>query len=520
VTTTPAPSLLIRNGHLLTMDRILGEIPDADILIEDGLITAVGSDLQASDDAEVIDARDHIVIPGFVDTHRHMWQTQLRGEMTDATLVDYTAIIRGAYSACYEPEDVYIGILAGYLDALNAGTTSLIDHCHIMNSAEHTDAAIRAFRNSGAGGVFCYGLFPNPERGKPDDLSRVIDPPARLWDEARRIRTTQFSPENRDRIRWSVALSELEFFPLKYSMRELNFARELDAHKISAHVGLGEASAHTRWVKRLYDAGELADDLLMVHGWSLTTEELEHMAETGATLSVTPDTELQMGMGFPALQRFTAVGGRPGIGIDIVSNQSSDMFSQMRLGLQSLRGLHNERLAARGLFPATLDLTTAQILHHATIDGAHALGLEDEIGSISVGKRGDLVFIRKNDINIAPATNATAAVVHYANVGNIDTVVAGGIIRKRNGQLVGHNVPEIVDELLESTGRVLSRAKEFDRDERKKQISLIFPTNRRASLEQRFSATVFRSPRAKRLHDPLMRLVLSRTKTTNHPNSS
>jgi hypothetical protein len=146
--------------------------------------------------------------------------------------------------------------------------------------------------------------------------------------------------------------------------------------------------------------------------------------------------------------------------------------------------------------------------------------MSHEIGSISVGKRGDLVFIRKNDINIAPATNATAAVVHYANVGNIDTVVAGGIIRKRNGQLVGHNVPEIVDELLESTGRVLSRAKEFDRDERKKQISLIFPTNRRASLEQRFSATVFRSPRAKRLHDPLMRLVLSRTKTTNHPNSS
>jgi len=504
-------TILIRGGHLLTMDAGLGERPNTDVLIDDSRIVGVGSDIAPPDGAEVIDASRHIVLPGFVDTHRHMWQTQLRGEMTDATLLDYVALIRGIYSACYEPEDVYIGILAGYLDALNAGTTTLIDHCHIMNSAAHTDAAVRAFRDSGAGGVFCYGLFPNPERGKPDTLSRIINPPARLWDEARRVRATQFGPANDDRIRWSVSLTELEFFPLKYSLREIDFARELDAHKISAHVGLGEASAHTRWVERLYKAGELGDDLLMVHGWSLTDKELGYMVETGATLSVTPDTELQMGMGFPAFKRFADVGGRPGLGIDIVSNQSSDMFSQMRLGLQSIRGRENEALARKGLVPSVLNTTTAQILRAATIDGAHALGLEDEVGSIAVGKRADLILIRNDDINMAPAGNAAAAVVHYANVGNIDTVIADGVVRKRAGQLVGHDIPAVVGELLESSERVLSRAKSFDRDERKRQVRGIFPTDRRSSLEQQLAARIFRSSLAKPLHGALMRAVLLRS---------
>jgi 5-methylthioadenosine/S-adenosylhomocysteine deaminase len=504
-------TIVIRGGHLLTMDARLGEIEKADVLIEDGHITRVDADVSAPEGADSIDASRHIVLPGFVDTHRHMWQTQLRGEMTDATLLDYAAVIRGVYSACYEPEDVYIGILAGYLDALNAGTTTLIDHCHIMNSAQHADAAIRAFRDSGAGGVFCYGLFPNPERGAPDKISRVINPPARLWDEARRMRATQFPASNDERIRWSLSLTELEFFPLKYSMREITFARELEAHKISAHVGLGQASAHTRWVERLYKAGELMDDLLMVHGWSLTDKELEYMVETGATLSVTPETELQMGMGFPAFRRFADIGGRPGLGIDIVSNQSSDMFSQMRLGLQAVRGRDNEALARKGLSPSVLESTTAQILRAATIDGAHALGLENEVGSITVGKRADLILIRRDDINMAPVNSAAAAVVHYANVGNIDTVIADGIVCKRAGELVGHDIPAVVGELLESTERVLARAKGFDREERKRQLSGIFPIDRRSSREQHLAAIIFRSSLAKPLHGALMRALLLRS---------
>lgn len=503
-------SLMIKNAHLLSMDAGFGEMSHADILIDNGRIVQVGTGLTDAA-AETIDASQHIVIPGFVDTHRHMWQTQLRGTMRDATLLDYAATIRGVFSTCYDPEDVYIGVLAGYLDAINAGVTTVIDHSHIMNSAEHTDAAIRAFRDSGAGGVFCYGLFPNPERGKPDTIDRLYNPPARLWDEARRVRASHFSMANDEHIRWGMALTELEFFPLRHSMREIDFCRELGAHKISAHVGLGAASRHARWVDRLFRAGELASDMLLVHGWSLTTRELRQMVETGATLSVTPETELQMAMGFPAFQRFAELGGRAGLGVDIASNNSSDMFTQMRLALQSARALTNEKLANKGLFPAQLRETSEQILRSATIDGAHALGLEDEVGSISIGKRANLVLIRRDAINMAPTNDAIAAVVHYANTGNIDTVVGNGHVLKRAGQLLNHNIPEVVNELLDSTARVIGRAEGADLHERRQQVAQIFPTDRRSRLEQQVAARLFRAGWATPAHDALLALATRRS---------
>lgn len=501
-------NLLIRNGHLLTMDR-LGECRNTDILIEDGRISRIGKELEASA-AEVIDATDHLVLPGFVDTHRHMWQTQLRGTMVDATLLDYFAMIRETYSACYEPDDVYIGILMGYLEALNAGTTSLIDHCHIMNSPEHAEAAIRAFRDSGAGGVFCYGLFPNPDAATQSGVLRVLTPPERLWQEARDVRSSFFSADNADRIRWGMALTELEFFPLQYSLQELELARELGAHKISAHAGMGVLSKPTKYVKRLAAAGELADDLLMVHGWSLTDVEMASMVEHGVTLSVTPETELQMAMGFPALQRFRRAGGRPGLGIDIASNQSADMFTQMRLGVQSVRALRNMELARRGRFPAKLELTATDVLRAATIDGAHALGLEAEVGSLTEGKRADLILIRKNDINMAPVNDATAAAVHYANVGNIDTVIAGGVVRKRHGILVGHDLVGMIGELLESTERVIGRSAKMDRNASYRSAGDVYPTSRRRALEGRLAATVFHS-RFSGMHDRLLSMVAERS---------
>ncbi|WP_063051364.1 amidohydrolase family protein [Nocardia arthritidis] len=502
-------SILVRNGHLLTMDPALGELPTADLLIEDGLIRRIGA-IDDTTAGTTIDATDHIVLPGFVDTHRHMWQTQLRGTMANGTLLDYTAMVRGIYSACYGPEDVYLGTLMGYLDALNAGTTTLIDHSHIMNSAEHTDAAITAFADSGAGGVFCYGLFPNPERGKPDDISRVLHPPPRLWEQARRARQTHFSPGNTGRIKWGMALTELEFFPLEYCLRELRLARELGSHKISAHVGLGEASRPTRFIERLAAARALSDDLLLVHGWSLTDRELELMAEAGVTLSVTPETELQMGMGFPALTRFTRAGGRAGLGVDIASNQSSDMFTQMRLALQATRGLDNLALEQRRLFPQRLNITVADVLRSATIEGAHALGLAEEVGSLSVGKRADLIMISKRDINMAPVGDATAAVVLYANVGNIRTVMCDGVLRKFNGVLVRNDLADLTDRLLASSERVLRNSAAFDIDERVRAARQIFPIDRRSSIEQRLAARIFRTP-FERLHKNLIEYALDRS---------
>jgi cytosine/adenosine deaminase-related metal-dependent hydrolase len=501
---------LVRSGHLITMDPALGELPRGDILINAGRIDRIGTDLHDQAD-EIIDATGHLVLPGFVDAHRHMWQTQLRGLLADATLLDYTAFVRGIYSACYDPDDVYVGTLVGYLDALAAGTTTLIDHCHIMNSPEHADAAVRAFRDSGASGVFCFGLFPNPELGQQDSVRRILDPPARLWADARRVRAELFPSGRTERIRWGVALSELEFFPLEYSLRELAFARELGAHKISAHVGLGAMSRYTRYVERLAAAGELGDDLIMVHGWSLSDRELALMVSHGTTLAVTPETELQMGMGFPALERFAAAGGHAGLGVDIASNQSSDMFTQMRLALQATRGYRTERLARRGLFPDGVTITARDILAAATIGGANALGLADEVGSLSVGKRADLLLIRVNDLNMAPVNDAVAGVVLYANAGNVEVVITDGVVRKRGQTLVGPDVAELVGRLQDSAERVLARSSCFDRAERVRMVRQIFPVSRRASLEQRLAATIF-ATKAKPLHNLLIKIMLTRAR--------
>ena len=178
----------------MTMDDRVGEMACADILIEDGKIVDIARSIDAPN-AEVIEAKDHIAMPGFVDAHRHMWQTQLRARMGDGTLVDYAAQIRNVFSACYDPDDVYIGILMGYLEALNAGCTTLIDHCHIMNSMEHSDRAIAAFKGSGARGVFYYGLYPNPENENVSEFSiqRMLNPPAHIMEMPAKLARNTFT---------------------------------------------------------------------------------------------------------------------------------------------------------------------------------------------------------------------------------------------------------------------------------------------------------------------------------------
>ncbi|MGH6646613.1 amidohydrolase family protein [Aquabacterium sp.] len=496
--------ILIRGGHLLTMDERLGEIHCADILIDSGRIQDIAPNIEV-DDALIIDGSDAIVLPGFVDAHRHMWQTQMRARMGNGTLLDYGAEIRSVFSACYDPDDVYIGILMGYLDALHAGCTTLIDHCHIMNSLEHSEQAVLAFKDSMARGVFGYGFFPNPEMHKPDDLQRLFSPADRMAHEARAIRVKHFSDSGR--IRFGTALTELEWFPIEHTLRELKLARVLGSHKISIHAGLGSSSQHTRFVERLAKSNALAPDLHFVHGWGLSDKELRLLSDAGSSVVATPETEMQMAMGFPVVGRFRREGGRAALGIDIVSNNSADMFTQMRLALQTVRGLENASLARKGLFPDQLSWSTSDILRAATIDGARALNLDAEVGSLSVGKRADIQMIRKSDINMVPVLNATNAVVLSANVSNIDTVMVDGDIVKREGRMVHDDLPLLIQRLKASSSRIHERAESFDFPAIRSTVRTLFPVSFKESMEQRFAAAVFNSS-SHRLHEWLMKIIM------------
>jgi cytosine/adenosine deaminase-related metal-dependent hydrolase len=210
------------------------------------------------------------------------------------------------------------------------------------------------------------------------------------------------------------------------------------------------------------DAGLLGEDLLLVHGAALTDRELALARDAGAGISSTPETELQMGMGFPVAWRALAAGARASLGIDIVSNYAGDMFAQMRLALQTGRALANEALAARGRAPRDVRPKAREALRLATLGGAEAVGLERRIGSLAVGKDADLVLVRTDGINLAPATDPVGAIVLNATTGDVDTVLVGGRVVKRGGRLVGVDWPALRERLERSRDRIVAGFRSVD----------------------------------------------------------
>ncbi len=434
--------ILIRGGRVLTLDPDLGDFEAADVLIEGELIAAVSPSIEV-DGCEVIEAAGMVVSPGLVDTHRHVWQTQLRGVAADWSLFDYFSQMRSIYSAFYGADDAYLGNYVGALEALDAGITTLVDHCHIINSPEHADEAIRGLMESGIRGIFCYGLFSNP---LPSPLRPEPDPSWRFED-ARRVRRRHFASGD-GKLTMGLAPAEVEAMDFGAICDEIALGREIGAKRISCHVAMGAYDTGRRLVAELSKATLLGDDLLFVHGSSLSDEELGLIADHGAALSTTPETELQMAMGHPVVGRALQHGATVSLGVDIVSNFAGDLFSQMRLQLQAERGRRNEQLQAP---PRTISPSAREVLELATREGARALGLDAQIGSLSPGKQADLILTRTDALHSAGVTDPVAALVFYARPTDVDTVFVAGRPVKRAGQLVGVKWPSLRDRLVQSS---------------------------------------------------------------------
>jgi 5-methylthioadenosine/S-adenosylhomocysteine deaminase len=419
--------LLLRGGHVLTVDPQLGDLPTGDVLIDGDKIETVAPSVDA--DAEVIDATGKIVIPGFVDTHRHTWEAAIRGCAPDATLDDYFVDVLDTFAPVYRPDDVYASNLAGSLECVNAGITTLVDWSHINNTPEHPDAAISALKETGIRAQYAYGSA-NTSLADYWFESKLVIPA----DDVRRVRGAYFSSDDQ-LLTMALATRGTGFCIDDVVRAEWGMARELGI-PITVHVAMGRLAGRFGMVKKLAELGLLGPDTTYIHCCYFSDEEWQMVADSGGTISIAPQVEVQMGHGWPPVMKAIEYGLRPSLSIDVVTTVPGDMFTQMRSAFGTERARVNAVTWEANVEAPENMLKARQMLEMATINGAHVAGLEDRTGSLTPGKQADVVLIDATAINVTPIHDAAAAVVLCADVSNVDTVIIGGQVRKRDGKLL------------------------------------------------------------------------------------
>jgi len=423
----PGQRVLLKGGVVLTMDPKLGDFERADVLIEGAKIAAVGPNLQAT--ATVVDASNTIVMPGFVDTHRHIWQGPLRNVFPDGRLGDYFKSIGATARGVYRPEDVYVGDLLCSWGAMNAGITTMLDWSHISNTPAHSDAAVQGLRESGIRGVYAYGFgAPGPGAQYPQDI--------------RRIRTQYFSSQDQ---LLTLALATA------FDPNHWRLAREVGV-PITLHAnGVGE-------LLPLANAKLMGPDVTYIHCCRLTAEEWKFIADTGGKISIAAAVEMQMGHGIPPIQQTLDLKLPLSLSNDVETSIGADLFTQMRtvFVLQRMQLLARERAGEKNL-PSLLGVK--QVVQIATMGGATVNHLDRKTGSLTPGKEADVIMLATDRINVMPLNNAYAAVVQTMDTSNVDTVFVGGKVKKWKGGLVGVNLVELQRKAEASRDYLLAQAK-------------------------------------------------------------
>ena len=417
--------ILLKGGTVLSLDPAVGDFDSADVLIDGATITAVGPNLKSRADAEVVDASHAIVMPGFIDTHRHMWEGSLRNILPNGLLSDYTRDITGAARAIFRPDDAHAGDLVSGLGAINAGVTTVLDWSHVGNTPEHTDAAIAGLRESGVRAVYAYGSgTPGPRNRFPDDI--------------RRLRRQYFS-SNDQLLTLAMATTP--------HLSDWAVARDVGA-PITMHVN-GTGSL-------LPVASSMKSDCTYIHCDNLSEDEWRLIASTGGHVSISGPIEMEMGHGVPPFQQALAHGIRPSLSVDVETQMPAELFTQMRTAftLQRMQVLARERSGEKNL--PTL-LTVRDVVEFATVQGAKANALDTKVGSLTPGKQADLILLRYDRPNVLALNNAYGAVVLQMDTSNVDTVFIAGAMVKSGGQLVGVDLAGVARLAQQSRDYILSK---------------------------------------------------------------
>jgi 5-methylthioadenosine/S-adenosylhomocysteine deaminase len=447
---------LIKAATVVTMDDALGDFSEADVLIERDRIVEIRPGIEASN-ADTIDARGRIVIPGLVNAHMHTWQTALRGFSANWTLPEYFRRMHAGLATVFRPEDIGIGTLMGALNQINCGTTTLVDWCHNNPTPAYSDAAVSALKDSGIRAAFFHGSpKPGPEAGKRH-FSEVPHPRR----EVERLLAGPLSDRN-GLVTLGLAILGPHYSTMDVAFHDFRLAREFDLIA-SMHQGGGAAKTPDGW-RQLVAAGLVGPNVNVVHGNDLPDDLLRELVDLGASFSVTPENEMVQGHGYPITGRLLALGARPSLGVDLESVLPGDMFNVGRIALSMQRALDNAASRqATGAIPGSTTVKTREALRWITIEGARMLGRADSIGSLSPGKKADLVVIDAGALNLFPVHDPVSTVLMQASIANVEAVMIDGVWRKRAGRLLSDNLQDNKDKLERSGRRIVS---EIERQEK------------------------------------------------------
>lgn len=437
----PHAHILLRGATVITVDPEIGDFDEGDVLIKDRRIEAVGADLSdaaADGGAIIVEMGGMIVLPGIIDGHRHCWQNQFRRVIPDVDLSEYVKTLHGDFALEYRPHDIYVGNFLTMLTLLDSGVTCITDCAHNSRTRAHGDAAFRSYTDSGiravhAGCPSSTGLW---EEHLPEDMLRLRE---------------QYcsGPDSLTTIRMFIDMRRVRPVPDLFAFaRENGFGITMDAvtgQRCEEIVDLGRA-------------GLLGPDLTLIHCNDMPEEGWQLIAEAGTkvTLATTSEQQLGLGSGVPVIQEALDHGVRPSLSGDVEVCLAGDMFTQMRTTLTTQRMLAKARKYRGGENMPRL-INHRDVLEFTTRNAAEAVGLGDQIGTLTPGKYADIIAIRAEDINNMPVNNAVGTVVLATESKNIDMVFVGGSLRKWQGRLIGQDIDALRTMVRDSRDYIASR---------------------------------------------------------------
>jgi len=418
--------VVFRNATVLTMDG--GIIENGDVLVTGDTITAVGLGLTVPDGTVQVDAAGGILMPGMVDTHRHMWQTALRGLGADWTLTQYFVFYYLSWGKIFRPEDIAAGNSLAAIEAVDAGVTTTVDWSHGLQTIAHGEAALDALRGSPGRSVLAYGNL----LGAPWEWTNSAD---------FRSFVARTATDDMQGLQLAFDVTADPAFPERGAFEA---ARELGM-RVSTHAGVWGATNDDS-IRLMWENGFMTPGTTYVHAATLTEDSYQRIAATGGTASVSTESEQSAGQGYPPTWELRKHGIPVSLSMDTSVWWSADLFSAMRATLSADRSREHLEAHGRGETVVHNKLRAEEVVRWATMGGAAALGLDDKIGSVTPGKKADLVLLKnENSPAMYPILHPYGTVVFQAGRGDVHTVLVNGQVFKHEHALVGADLRRAKD---------------------------------------------------------------------------